>query len=66
MYSVHHSIFALNFLAHWLGEAPFDYSHSLKDLLVASFSRFVCDYSHGGVDTRDPSQCSVVSPSNLQ
>jgi len=48
-------IFALNFLAHWLGEAPFDYSHSPRDRVAASFSRFVCDYSHGELDTCDPS-----------
>ncbi len=40
MCMVHHSIFALNSLAHWLGEAPFDDKHSPRDHLVTALVTF--------------------------
>ncbi len=40
MCAVHHSIFALNSLAHWLGEAPFDDRHSPRDHLVTALVTF--------------------------
>ncbi|KAI0292881.1 delta9-fatty acid desaturase [Russula brevipes] len=40
MCCVHHSIFALNSLAHWLGEAPFDDRHSPRDHLITAFVTF--------------------------
>jgi stearoyl-CoA desaturase (delta-9 desaturase) len=40
MCMVHHSIFALNSLAHWLGETPFDDRHTPRDHLVTAFVTF--------------------------
>jgi stearoyl-CoA desaturase (delta-9 desaturase) len=40
MCMVHHGIFALNSLAHWLGEAPFDDRHSPRDHLVTAIVTF--------------------------
>jgi len=37
---VHHSIFALNSLAHWLGETPFDDRHSPRDHLITALVTF--------------------------
>ncbi|KAI9511679.1 delta 9-fatty acid desaturase protein [Russula earlei] len=40
MCMVHHSIFALNSLAHWLGETPFDDRHSPRDHLITALVTF--------------------------
>src|SRR5947208_12037413 len=39
MCAVHHSIFALNSLAHWLREAPSDDRHSARDPLSRPYPR---------------------------